>query len=139
LLNYFFDCYFVFHVYSLFCLCLAFALYRATKFYLFSPLPGGGEVDDRQVATDDSQEPLPESEAAGFQKSAGSSVTEYEQQSESGHSVSPPLAIFPGRKRKRDDVADSDASKPTDSAAEETSPREEDSFDPYDDAGIVSS
>ena len=106
------------------------------------PLPEGGEVDGRVVVTDDSQESsLPESEAAESQKSAGSSEkeTRSEQQSESSHSISPPLATSPGRKRKRDEVEDSGASKLTEPAAEESSPEEEGAFNPFEDAGSVSS
>jgi hypothetical protein len=96
-------------------------------------------VDGRIIVTDDSQESsLPESETAGSQKSAGSSESETgsEQQCDSGHSVSPPLATSPGRKRKRNDFEDSDASKRTEPAAEE--PEEEGAFDPYDEAGAIS-
>ncbi|KAK1670423.1 hypothetical protein QYE76_058582 [Lolium multiflorum] len=105
------------------------------------PLPEGGEVDGRVVVTDDSQETsLPESEAAESQKSAASSEKETgSEQSDSGHSTSPPLATSPGRKRKRDDVEDSGASKPTEPTGEETSPEDEGAFDPFDDAGAVSS
>jgi hypothetical protein len=105
------------------------------------PLPEGGEVDGRVVVTDDSQETsLPESEAAESQKSAASSEKETGlEQSDSGHSTSPPLATSPGRKRKRDDVEDSGASKPTEPTGEETSPEDEGAFDPFDDAGAVSS
>ncbi|KAK1682439.1 hypothetical protein QYE76_043287 [Lolium multiflorum] len=107
------------------------------------PLPEGGEVDGRVIVTDDSQESsLPESEAVESQKYSGSSKkeTELEQHSESSHSISPPLAISPdGRKRKRDNVEDSSASKPIEPAAEESSPEEESAFDPFADAGAVSS
>jgi hypothetical protein len=134
-----FDCFFIF----LLCthLDLAFALHRAIKFYLLFPLPEGGEVDERAVVTDDSQETSrPESEVAGSQKSAASSEKETESEhSDSGPSISPPLAISPGCKRKRDDVEDSGTSKPSESAAKETSPEEDDAFGPYDDAGAVSS
>ncbi|KAK1692138.1 hypothetical protein QYE76_008835 [Lolium multiflorum] len=106
-------------------------------------LPEGGEVDGRVVVTDDSQESsLPESEAVESQKSAGSSEkeTESEQHSESAHSISPPLATSPdGRKRKRDNVEDSGASKIAEPAAEESSPEEQSAFDPFADAGAVSS
>ncbi|KAK1642389.1 hypothetical protein QYE76_060194 [Lolium multiflorum] len=116
-------------------------LWMATEFFLLSPLPEGGEVDERAVVTDDSQETSrPESEVAGSQKSAASSEKETESdRSDSDHSISPPLAVSPGLKRKRDDVEDSGTSRPTTPAAEETSPEEEGAFDPYDDAGAVSS
>ena len=75
----------------------------------------------------------------GSQRSAGSSEKETEsgQPSDSAHSISPLPANHPGRKRKRDDVEDSGASKPTEPAAEE--PEEEGAFDPYDEAGAISS
>jgi hypothetical protein len=56
----------------------------------------------------------------GSQKSAASSKKETEsERSDSGRSISPLPAISPGHKRKRDDVEDSGASKPTDPVAEE--------------------
>ncbi|KAM0885795.1 hypothetical protein ACQ4PT_030102 [Festuca glaucescens] len=106
------------------------------------PLPEGGEVDGRIVVTDESQESsLPESEAAESQKSAGSSEKETgsEQQSESSHFISPPPATSPGRKRKRNEVEDSGASKLTEPTAEESLPEEEGAFNPFEDAGSVSS
>ncbi|KAK1682560.1 hypothetical protein QYE76_043408 [Lolium multiflorum] len=110
---------------------------------LFSlpPLTEGGEVDGRVVVTDDSQETsLPESEAADSQKSAASSEKEtWSKRSDSGYSISPFLAVSPGRKRKRDDVEDSGSSKPTEPTGEETSPKDEGNFDPYDYVGAVSS
>ena len=102
------------------------------------PLPEGGEVDERAVVTDDSQEPSrPESGVAGSHKSAASSERSESDASESVRS--PPSAVSPRSKRKRDEVEDSGTSKPTDPAAEETSPEEEGAFNPYDDAGSVSS
>ncbi|KAM0846881.1 hypothetical protein ACQ4PT_055392 [Festuca glaucescens] len=108
------------------------------------PLPEGGEVDDRVVVADDSQESfLPESEPAGSQRSAGSSDkdTESEQCSDSAHSVSPPPpATSPdGRKRKRSDDEDSGASKLAEPAAEESSPEDQEFFDPFAETGAVSS
>ncbi|KAK1642410.1 hypothetical protein QYE76_060215 [Lolium multiflorum] len=102
------------------------------------PLPEGGEVDERAVVTDDSQEPSrPESGAAGSHKSAASSE---KSESDASKSVrSPPSAVSPKSKRKRDEVEDSGTSKPTDPTAEETPPEEEGAFNPYDDAGSVSS
>jgi hypothetical protein len=85
-------------------------------------------VYGRVVVTDDSQETsLPESETGS------------EKQFESGHSISPPLVTSPGCKRKRNNVKDFGASKPTQPAAEEFSPEEEGAFDPYDEAGTISS
>jgi hypothetical protein len=111
---------------------------------LFSlpPLPEGGEVDGRVVITDDLPESfLPVSETVVSQKSAASSEKDSgsDQPSESSHSISPPLATSPSRKRKRNEVEDSSASKPTEPAAEESSPEEEGAFDPFDNAGSVSS
>jgi hypothetical protein len=122
-------------------LCLFFFLcfVGSPKFVFSSPLPEGGEVDGRVIVTDDSQESLPESEVAESKKSVGSSEkeTRSDQHSESGHSISPPLAIYPdGHKRKRDDVEDSGASK---LVAEESPLDEEGAFDPFADASAVSS
>jgi hypothetical protein len=98
-------------------------------------------VDERAIVNDDSHETSrPESEVAGSQKSAASSEKETESdRPDSDRSISPPLAVSPGHKRKRDDVEDSGTSKPTTPAAEESSPEKEGAFDPYDDAGAVSS
>ncbi|KAK1613678.1 hypothetical protein QYE76_019195 [Lolium multiflorum] len=102
------------------------------------PLPEGGEVDERAVVTDDSQGPSrPESEVAGSHKSAASSKRSESDASESARSS--PSAVSPKNKRKRDEVEDSGTSKPTDPAAEEMSPKEWGAFNPYDDAGSVSS
>jgi hypothetical protein len=135
---YFFDCYFfIVHLpYTFSCI-----LQDLQILSYLPPLPEGGEVDERAIVTDDSQETSrPESEAAGSQKSAASSEKETEsERSDSGRSISPPLAVSPGRKRKRNDVKYSSTSKPTESAAEEPSPEEEGAFDPYNDAGSVSS
>jgi hypothetical protein len=105
------------------------------------PLPEGGEVDERVVVTDDPQESSRhESEVAGSHKSAASSEKETgSDRSESDRSVSPPIALSPRNKRKRNEVEDSSTSKPPEASAEETSPEEEDAFDPYDSAGSVSS
>ncbi|KAK1670545.1 hypothetical protein QYE76_058704 [Lolium multiflorum] len=108
------------------------------------PLPEGREVDERAVVTDDSQESsVLESEPAESQRTAGSSDKdlESEQHSESTQSVSPPPAASPKkRKRKRDDdEEDSGASKPVGTAAEESSPEDQEIFDPYAMTGAVSS
>ncbi|KAK1681339.1 hypothetical protein QYE76_042187 [Lolium multiflorum] len=107
-------------------------------FTSLAPLPEGGEVEERAVVTDDSQEPSrPESEVAGSQKSAASSDKETNSEaSETAHS--PPSAVSPNNKRKRDEVEDSGTSKPIGSPAKDTSPEEEGGFCPYDDA-IISS
>jgi hypothetical protein len=47
--------------------------------------------------------------------------------------------VSPRSKRKRDEVKDSGSSKPTEPAVEKTTPEEEVAFNPYDDAGSVSS
>ncbi|KAK1646611.1 hypothetical protein QYE76_064416 [Lolium multiflorum] len=57
--------------------------------------------------------------------------------SELVHSL--PSAASPRSKRKRGDVEDSGASKPAEPAAELSSPEDGDAFDPYGDAGSVSS
>ena len=95
-------------------------------------------MDERAVVTDNPQESSrPESEVAGSHKSAASSEKSESEPSESDHS--PPSAVSPRSKRKRDEVEDSGTSKPTELTAEETSPEEEGAFNPYDDAGSVSS
>jgi hypothetical protein len=68
---------------------------RTTKSYLLFPLPEDGEVDERVVITDDSQESAHvESEVAASTKSAASSGKDTETEaSESVHS--PPSAISP--------------------------------------------
>ncbi|KAK1642544.1 hypothetical protein QYE76_060349 [Lolium multiflorum] len=105
------------------------------------PLPEGGEVDERTVVNDESQESShPESEVAGSHKSAASFEKETDSEaSESGRSDSPPLAVSPRNKRKRAEVEDSGSSKPTEPVAEEMLPEEEGTFNTYDDAGSVSS
>ncbi|KAK1649559.1 hypothetical protein QYE76_067364 [Lolium multiflorum] len=99
------------------------------------PLPEGGEVDERAIVTDDSQESsVPESEPVGSQRTVGSSDRDLEsdQHSDSTHSVSTPHVASPDkRKRKRDDDKDSDASKLAEPAAEESSPKDQEVFDPY--------
>ncbi|KAK1686809.1 hypothetical protein QYE76_047657 [Lolium multiflorum] len=109
-----------------------------------SPLPEGEEVDERTVVHDDSQESSnPESEPAGSQKTAGSSdqETESKQRSNSAQSVSsPPDASSDKRKRKRDDdEEDSDTSNLAEPAAEESSPEDQENFNPYATTGNVSS
>ena len=98
-------------------------------------------MDERAVITDDPQESSrPESEVAGSHKSAASSEKETESdRSKSDRSISPPLALSPRNKRKRNEVDDSGTSKPPEAVAEEASPEEGDTFDPYDGAGSVSS
>ncbi|KAK1631596.1 hypothetical protein QYE76_005911 [Lolium multiflorum] len=108
------------------------------------PLPEGGEVDERAVVTDDSQESsVLESEPAESQRTAGSSDkdSESEQHSGSAQFVSPPPAASPDkRKRKRDDdEEDSGVSKLAEPAAEESSPDDQEVFDPYAMTGAVSS
>jgi hypothetical protein len=96
-------------------------------------------VDERTIINDESQKSTPpETEVAGSHKSATSSdkVTESDA-SDSVHS--PPPAVSPKNKRKRIETEDSGASKPTEPAAEESSPDDGDAFDPYGDAGSVSS
>ncbi|KAK1629503.1 hypothetical protein QYE76_003818 [Lolium multiflorum] len=108
---------------------------------IFSPpLPEVGEVDARTVVTDNLQESARhESEVAGSHKSAASSEKESDSDpSESGRSVSS-LAVSSRNKRKRGEVEDSGTSKSTGSPAEEASPEDEGAFNPYDDAGSVSS
>ncbi|KAK1684860.1 hypothetical protein QYE76_045708 [Lolium multiflorum] len=73
-----------------------------------------------------------ESEVAASNKSAASSEKgSGSEPSASGRSTFPPSAVSPRSKRKRGDFEDSGTSKPAGSPAEETSPEEEDAFDPY--------
>ncbi|KAK1620810.1 hypothetical protein QYE76_026327 [Lolium multiflorum] len=98
------------------------------------PLPEGGEVEERVVVTDDNQgTSRPESEAAVSRKSAVSSEKETESEgTASAHS--PPPAVSPKNKRRRNEVEDSGTSK-----AEEAGPSEgKKAFDPFLDA-LVSS
>ncbi|KAK1650556.1 hypothetical protein QYE76_068361 [Lolium multiflorum] len=103
------------------------------------PLPEGGEVEERTVVTDDNQgASCFESEVAGSHKSAASS--EKEAESEAAASThSPPSAVSPRNKRKRDEIADSGTSKTDTFHAEEVIPDAgKKTFDPYEDA-LVSS
>ncbi|KAK1626658.1 hypothetical protein QYE76_000973 [Lolium multiflorum] len=100
------------------------------------PLPEGGEVDERTVVHDDSQESsVLESEPAESHKTAGSSneEIELERRFDSAYSISPPPATSPDkRKRKRDDdEEDFGASKLAKPAAEESSPDDQENFEPY--------
>ncbi|KAK1692223.1 hypothetical protein QYE76_008920 [Lolium multiflorum] len=91
------------------------------------PLPEGGEVEERAVVTDDNQEaPSFVNEPMDSLKSAGSS--EKDAASEGTASAqSPPPAVSPRNKRKRNDVDDSGTSK-----AEEVGPsRQKATYDPY--------
>ncbi|KAM0861641.1 hypothetical protein ACQ4PT_045759 [Festuca glaucescens] len=107
------------------------------------PLPEGGDVDERVIVNDDSQESsIPENDPAESQKSAGSSNkdSKSEQPSDSAHSVSPPPAASPDkRKRKRNADEDSGTSKLSEPAAKESSPEEQEVFDLYTATGAVSS
>ncbi|KAK1678533.1 hypothetical protein QYE76_039381 [Lolium multiflorum] len=85
------------------------------------PLPEGGEVEERAVVTDDNQDaPSFVNEPVDSQKSAGSSEG-------TASAQSPPPAVSPRNKRKRDEVEDSGTSK-----AEEVVPsRQKAAYDPY--------
>ncbi|KAK1642195.1 hypothetical protein QYE76_060000 [Lolium multiflorum] len=85
------------------------------------PLPEGGEVEERAVVTDDNQEaPSFVNEPMDSRKSAGSSE-------DTASAQSPPPAVSPKGKRKRNDVEDSDTSK-----AEEVDPsHQKAAYDPY--------
>ncbi|KAK1630916.1 hypothetical protein QYE76_005231 [Lolium multiflorum] len=98
------------------------------------PLPEGGDVEERAVVTDDNQEaPSFVNEPADSRKSAGS--VEKDAASEDTTSAqSPPPAVSPKHKRKRNDVEDSGTSKP-----EEVVPSHpKAAYDPYI-ASLVSS
>ncbi|KAM0914136.1 hypothetical protein ACQ4PT_011688 [Festuca glaucescens] len=108
------------------------------------PLPEGGDVPERAIVTDDSQETsVRDSEPAESEKSAGSS----DKVSESGHASGssqtdsvPPAVSPPKRKRQRTpDEEGSGESKLSRPAAEESSPEEQAEFDPFASAAVVSS
>ncbi|KAM0861187.1 hypothetical protein ACQ4PT_046049 [Festuca glaucescens] len=108
------------------------------------PLPEGGDVPERAIVTDDSQETsVRDSEPAESEKSAGSS----DKVSESGHASGssqtdfvPPAVSPPKCKRQRTpDEEDSGESKLSQPAAEESSPEEQAEFDPFASAAVVSS
>ncbi|KAK1668507.1 hypothetical protein QYE76_056666 [Lolium multiflorum] len=91
------------------------------------PLPEGGEVEERAIVTDDNQEaPSFVNEPVDSLKSAGSS--EKDGASEGTASAqSPPPAVSPRNKRKRNNVEDSGTSK-----AKEVDPsRQKATYDPY--------
>ncbi|KAK1693432.1 hypothetical protein QYE76_010129 [Lolium multiflorum] len=85
------------------------------------PLPEGGEVEERAIVTDDNQEaPSFVNEPVDSRKSAGSSEG-------TASAQSPPPAVSPKGKRKRNDVEDSGTSK-----AEEVDPsHQKATYDPY--------
>ncbi|KAK1620932.1 hypothetical protein QYE76_026449 [Lolium multiflorum] len=85
------------------------------------PLPEGGEVEERAIVTDDNQEaPSFVNEPMDSRKSAGTSEG-------TASAQSPPPAVSPKGKRKRDDVEDSGTSK-----AEEVDPsHQKAAYDPY--------
>ncbi|KAK1651420.1 hypothetical protein QYE76_069225 [Lolium multiflorum] len=85
------------------------------------PLPEDGEVEERAIVTDDNQEaPSFVNEPVDSRKSAGNSEG-------TSSAQSPPPAVSPKGKRKRNDVEDSGTSK-----AEEVDPsRQKAAYDPY--------
>ncbi|KAK1614175.1 hypothetical protein QYE76_019692 [Lolium multiflorum] len=91
------------------------------------PLPEGGEVEERAVISDDNQDaPSFANEPAESRKSAGSD--EKEDVSEATASAqSPPPAVSPKNKRKRNDAEDSGTSK----AKEAVPSRQKAAYDPY--------
>ncbi|KAK1651202.1 hypothetical protein QYE76_069007 [Lolium multiflorum] len=93
------------------------------------PLPEGGEVEERAVISDDNQDaPSFANEPAESRKSAGS-VSEA-----TASAQSPPPAVSPRNKRKRDDAEDSGTSK-----VEEAVPSHQKAgYDPYLEALISS-
>ncbi|KAK1694004.1 hypothetical protein QYE76_010701 [Lolium multiflorum] len=103
------------------------------------PLPEGGEVEERNVVTDDNQGASRlESEVAASHKSAASSEKEAESEA-TASTQSPPSAVSPRNKRKRGEIADSGTSKTGASHAKEVIPDAgKKTFDPYEDA-LVSS
>ncbi|KAK1613988.1 hypothetical protein QYE76_019505 [Lolium multiflorum] len=91
------------------------------------PLPEGGDVEERAIVTDDNQEaPSFVNEPADSRKSAGS--VEKDAASEDTTSAqTPPPAVSPKNKRKRNDVEDSGTSQPKETAL---SPQKA-AYDPY--------
>ncbi|KAK1603703.1 hypothetical protein QYE76_027376 [Lolium multiflorum] len=91
------------------------------------PLPEGGEVEERAVVTDDNQDaPSFVNEPVDSLKSAGSSEKDAASEG-TASALSPPPAVSPRNKRKRNDVEDSGTSK-----AEEVDPsRQKATYDPY--------
>ncbi|KAK1643684.1 hypothetical protein QYE76_061489 [Lolium multiflorum] len=91
------------------------------------PLPEGGEVEERAIVTDDNQEaPSFVNEPVNSLKSAGSSEKDAASEGTRRH-LSPPPAVSPKNKRKRNDVEDSGTSK-----AEEVDPsHQKATYDPY--------
>ncbi|KAK1698044.1 hypothetical protein QYE76_014741 [Lolium multiflorum] len=85
------------------------------------PLPEDGEVEERAIVTDDNQEaPSFVNEPVDSRKSAGNSEG-------TSSAQSPPPAVSPKGKRKRNDVEDSSTSK-----AEEVDPsHQKATYDPY--------
>ncbi|KAK1679223.1 hypothetical protein QYE76_040071 [Lolium multiflorum] len=98
------------------------------------PLPEGGEVEERAVISDDNQDaPSFANEPAESRKSAGSD--EKEDVSEATASAqSPPPAVSPRNKRKRDDAEDSGTSK----VDEAVPSHQKAGYDPYLEALISS-
>ncbi|KAK1605740.1 hypothetical protein QYE76_029413 [Lolium multiflorum] len=91
------------------------------------PLPKGGEVEERAVIAEDNQDaPSFVTEPADSRKSAGSDEKEGASEA-TASSQSPPPAVSPKNKRKRNDAEDSGTSKP-----EEAVPsRQKAAYDPY--------
>ncbi|KAK1631195.1 hypothetical protein QYE76_005510 [Lolium multiflorum] len=91
------------------------------------PLPEDGEVEERAIVADDNQDaPSFMNEPVDSRKSAGSSE-KYAASEGTTSAQSPPSAVSPRNKRKRNDAEDSGTSK-----AEEVDPsRQKAAYDPY--------
>jgi hypothetical protein len=101
--NYLSNCFSIFRLLScflIFSLVLFFILQNHRVLSSLPPLPEGGEVDERTIVTDESQEPSrPESEVVGSHKSAASSKKETDSEaSESVHS--PPSVVSPRKEEE---------------------------------------
>jgi hypothetical protein len=108
------------------------------------PLPEGGDVPERAIVTDDSQETsVRESKPAESEKSAGSSdrISESVHASGSSQTNSLPPAASPEKcKMKRNPgEEDSGTSKMSQPATEEPAPEGPANFDPFASAANVSS
>ncbi|KAK1617805.1 hypothetical protein QYE76_023322 [Lolium multiflorum] len=97
------------------------------------PLPEGGEVEERAVISDDNQDAPSFANEPASRKSAGSD--EKEDASEATASaLSPPPAVSPKNKRKRNDAEDSGTSK----VGEAVPSHQKAGYDPYLEALISS-
>jgi hypothetical protein len=108
------------------------------------PTPEGGDVPERAIITDDSQDAsVRDSEPAESEKSTGSSdkISESAHASNSYYTNSTPTVSYPEKRKRKmsDDEEDSGTSKLSEPAAEESSHEEPTDFDPSASAAVTSS